>query len=303
MDSKNTIKIFKRWLARVALKGCYFVINFLPLGSLYAFANIIAWLGFRIAGKQRRIAMEGLSIAFGQEKTEAERIKIANQCFVYMARSGIELIYMMDRPSLVKKRVLIEGSENLRKAFSKGNGVIAVSGHFGNFPLMLIRLSQEGIKTNAIIRYMRDQKIEEFFEKRRLKMGIHTIHSTPRNVCVNESITALRNNELLFIPLDQNFGTGGIFVDFFGKKAATATGPTVFALRTKAAILPLFIIRQKDDTHRIVIDSEISLEENKDYDKIIYDTTAKITATIERYTRLYPAEWGWIHRRWKTKEN
>jgi len=52
-------------------------------------------------------------------------------------------------------------------------------------------------------------------------------------------------------------------VDFFGRKAATATGPVILAMRTGAAILPCFIIRQPDDTHKIIFEPPFELEEGK----------------------------------------
>jgi len=132
-------------------------------------------------------------------------------------------------------------------------------------------------------------------------VGIKTIYSQPRKACVENSIRTLRNNELLFIPIDQNFGTGGVFVDFFGKKAATATGPVVLALRTKAAVIPCFIVRQKDDTHKIIFEESLNLEEGRTFQETIIINIQKLTDIIESYIRKYPAEWGWIHRRWKSR--
>ena len=118
---------------------------------------------------------------------------------------------------------------------------------------------------------------------------------------MNNSIHALRNNELIFIPIDQNFGTGGVFVNFFGQKAATATGPVILAQRTKAALIPCFILRQPLDQHRITFEKELELEEGKDPEDVILVNIQKLTNIIEAYIRKYPAEWGWIHRRWKSK--
>jgi KDO2-lipid IV(A) lauroyltransferase len=102
---------------------------------------------------------------------------------------------------------------------------------------------------------------------------------------------------------EKNFGTGGVFVDFFGRKAATATGPVVLAQRTKAALLPCFIIRQKDDTHRIIFEKPLDLVEGKDAEETITINIQRLTNIIETYIRKYPAEWSWIHRRWKSKPN
>ena len=123
-----------------------------------------------------------------------------------------------------------------------------------------------------------------------------------RVTCVNTTIEALRNNELVFITLDQHFGTAGVFVDFFGKKAATATGPVVLAQRTKAALVPCFIIRQKDDTHIIRFEPAMRLELAESEEETVRLNVQKITSVIESYIRRFPAEWGWMHRRWKTQD-
>ena len=87
------------------------------------------------------------------------------------------------------------------------------------------------------------KKLEDHLYHKRLAAGLKTIYAIPRKACVNESIKVLRDNEMLFVPLDQNAGSGGsVFVDFFGQKAATATGPIIFSRRTGAPIIPMFIM-------------------------------------------------------------
>jgi KDO2-lipid IV(A) lauroyltransferase len=197
--------------------------------------------------------------------------------------------------------VRIVGRENLERALSAGRGAILVSAHFGNFPLMLARLSLEGYKVGGIMRPMRDTKVERLFLKKRSRLNIKTIYSQPRKACVDATIRSLAGNEIVFIPIDQNFGTGGVFVDFFGRKAATATGPVVLAQRTKAALIPCFIIRQPDDSHKIVFEPPLTLEEASNSKDTVILNIQRLTNIIEDYIRRYPAEWGWIHRRWKSK--
>lgn len=301
MTSKEASKRFNRMLARQALFSCSLIVRFLPRRFLCGFADFIAVLGYYIAVKQRIIARESLSIAFADSLERKEITRIAQDCFRNIAKSGVEMLYAMDNPELSKELVSIEGQEYLDKAISKGKGVIAVSAHFGNFPLALTRLKQEGYGVNVILRRMRDDKVEDFLESRRLKVGINFIHSVPRNICVEDSVKALRHNEILFIQLDQNFGTAGVFVNFFGRQAATATGPVVFALRTGAAIVPLFIVRQADGRHKLIIEPQIEIEKKDTPDQTLRHSIQKITLIIESYIRKYPQEWGWIHRRWKSK--
>jgi KDO2-lipid IV(A) lauroyltransferase len=303
MDSKKIRKSIGRFFGWLGLTFSSLIINLMPAAWLYDFAQGIAKIGYRIAKKQRKIAVESLGIAFGNEKSRQEIEKIAQDCFTFMAKAGLEIMFLMDRPSLLKKQVGVVGKENLDNALAKGKGVILVSAHFGNFPLMLARLSLEGYKVGGIIRHMRDSRAEKMFMTKRTKMGIKTIYSQPRKACVEETIRSLRNNELVFIPIDQNFGSGGVFVDFFGRKAATATGPVVLAKRTKAVILPCFIVRQKDDTQKIIFEPPLNLEEGRTDEETVGINIQRLTDMIESYIRKYPADWGWIHRRWKSRPN
>lgn len=294
---KNTGRFFG-WLGLVACSG---IIRFLPARFLYGFARLLSFVGYRVASKQRRIALESLTVAFKEEKSPAEREQIARECFSFMAKAAIELLFLMERPDMLRGRVKITNRHILERALTRGRGVILVSAHFGNFPLMLARLALEGYKTAGIMRPMRDGRVEAFFGRKRKSLNIKTIYSQPRNACVYATIDALRNNEMVFIPLDQNFGTGGVSVEFFGRRAATATGPVVLAQRTGARLLPCFIIRRPGDYHEIVFEEPITIRQAADPRDTLRMNIQFLTGVIERYIRRYPAEWGWIHRRWKSE--
>ena len=301
MDYKKIRKSTARFLAWIALIACSLIIKIIPARCLYGFSRHIAYLGYMLVGKQRKIALDSLSIAFGKEKSPQEIEQIAKDSFSYMAQSAAETLSLLKRPQFAKENVDIEGRQHLENALSKGKGAILVSAHFGNFPILMAHLSITGYKILVIMRSMRDARTEKFFIKGREKLGLKIIYSQPRNVCVMESIRALRNNELVFILLDQNFGTGGVFVDFFGRKAATAAGPVVLARRSGAALLPCFIIRQEGGRHKIIFEPELKQVETGSAQETIILNVQRLTDIIESYIRKYPAEWGWIHRRWKSK--
>ena len=104
------------------------------------------------------------------------------------------------------------------------------------------------------------------------------------------------------VLMDQNTGSkSGVFVDFFGRKAGTPTGPIIFAMRTGSPIMPIFTIRDGYDTHRIVVEPHFYIEEKENDPATIAFNVQKITNTIERYIRQYPEEWGWMHKRFKSK--
>ncbi len=231
--------------------------------------------------------------------------KICKDCFYKAGRGAIEIGAFTVRPYLIKETFSFEGNsrENLDAAFKEGQGVIGISAHFGNFPLMLLYLAQMGYPTNAIIRPSRDEIIEKDFQASRSRLGLKTVHSYPREACVAQSLKALRDKELLVVLLDQNTGSkSGVYVDFFGQKAGTATGPIIFAMRTGAPLLPIFTLRQGDsDRHKLVIEKHFYLEQKATDEETIQYNVQKLTNIIEGYIRKYPAEWGWMHRRWKSR--
>ncbi len=302
MNVERYAKIFKRTMARYGLFACAWVLDRLPFSTINFFAGCLIAIGFQFTVRQRRIARESLMIAFGAQKSPKEIDEIIQRCFEHFGRGMIEMLYSLSHPQHVDQKVVWEGKEYLDQALGKGRGVIAVTAHFGNFPLMMLCCARKGYKTAAIIRPTRDEVVEQYLLRRRSESGVHTVYAVPRRECVINSLKVLADGQVLFIPLDQNFGSGGgVFVDFFGQKAATATGPVILARRSKAPIVPMFIIRQLDGTHRIIVEPPFILEERHQEEETVADNIGRLTHLIEQYIRRYPHEWGWMHRRWKSR--
>lgn len=301
--AKNKSGKFLRHLAGIiALRFFILITNILPLEAIYKISHLLAKLAYVFAKKHRRIAKEGLEFAFGSCLDSTAIKGITLSCFEEIVKGALELLVLPERSKVFKQWVSISGAGHLQQALARGKGAICVTAHFGNFPLLLVRLQDAGFPTAVILRPMRDEKIDRYFLERRRKHGMGSIYSKPAKACVDKSLAFLKKNGVLFIQLDQNFGSGrGVFVNFFGRQAATATGPVVLALRSKAAIIPTFIIRGEDNTQEIIIEPEFKIEKQKDYKQTVEYNIARLTEIIEGYIRRYPAQWSWIHRRWKSR--
>jgi len=305
MGFQKLLKEFKRAAARYSLFIFSAIIGFLPFWMVKGLMHVLTGIAFFFVVRLKRIARETLRIAFEGKKSESEISFIIKRCFKNFGRGLVELVYYIHNPDKVKKRFTFEGKEYLEEALQRGKGVIAVTAHFGNFALMQLAFAQFGYPIKVIIRKARDRKIAEYSFRKMTDLKVYPIHSLPARRCVQESLSALKNNEIVFVLLDQNFGSGtGVFVDFFGRKAATGTGPIVFAERSGAPILPLFCVREgNSDNHKVIIEPpfDITLRDNRD--EMMLENVSKITQIIEKYIRRYPHEWGWMHRRWKTQQS
>ncbi len=298
--NKKTKRAFTRW----AYYGFSWLFKVLPYSVIQGMTGVLLPTGYMVLKGMRKSAKDTLRMALGQEKSAAELEEICRECFYNAGRGAIELGTYNTRPHMIAERFRFDGDSrrHLDAALKEGKGVLGVSAHFGNFPLMLLYLSQLGYPTNAIIRPSRDPKIEEHFQESRTRLGLKTILSYPRETCVSQSIKCLRDQELLVVLLDQNTGSkSGIYVDFFGQKAGTATGPIIFALRTGAPLLPMFTIRENATHHKLVIEPHFYLEKKATDEETLQYNVQRITNIIEGYIRRYPSEWGWMHRRWKSK--
>jgi len=302
---KDAKKRFERTLVRWLYYFFTWLFKLLPYRAIKAITAFLLPIVYFLLGDMRRSAMNTLGMAFGQEKSQDELTKICRDCFHHGGRNVVEVAALMAKPAYIKKSFVFEGNSqsHLDAALKEGRGVIGISAHFGNFPLMLLYLAQMGYPTNAIIRPSRDEIIEKDFQASRTRLGLKTVHSYPREACVAQSLKALRDQELLVVLLDQNTGSkSGVYVDFFGQKAGTATGPIIFAMRTGAPLLPIFTFRQGDsDKHSLVIEKHFYLEEKATDEETIQYNVQKLTTIIEGYIRRYPPEWGWMHRRWKSR--
>jgi KDO2-lipid IV(A) lauroyltransferase len=78
-----------------------------------------------------------------------------------------------------------------------------------------------------------------------------------------------------------------------GQTVSVAPGPAILAKRTDAAILPLFIIRQPDNSHKIIIEPPVERVEDTSQDRSVVLLTMKLARIIESYIAQYPAQWYW----------
>ena len=297
--SKQKKKVFRSKFSWYAIKLFSCLCGVIPLDWNYFLGKVLGSIAYLVVGRHRRVAFEGLGVAFPQSSLR-ERKKITKDFFIFMAQASFELFYFLKNLDELKN-ISIQGREHLDKALNKGRGIIILTGHLGNFPLMSLKLAKEGYTVHFVARPMRDEKASDYIDRLRTDAGVKTIFSYPRRECVQAIIEALRNNELVIIQMDQNFGTGGVWVKFFGKLAATPVGPITLALRTKAAIVPAYIFRESKGKHCVKVFPEEELILTEDKDETVLLNAIKFSRIIESWIKEVTYQWGWIHRRWKSR--
>ena len=275
------------------------IVLLLPRKFALNLGVLLARLLFLLSRREKAKALGNLSIAFGFEKSPREILRICRLCFENLGKSLMEVLQFPRLNSEnLGRLVSFEGKQNIDEALKKGKGVIVLTAHFGNWELLGASLALLGYDVGFIVRPVRSPRLEALVNRNRESMGIECI---PRGTSIKKALWCLRRNGVLGILSDIDTKVDGVFVDFFGRPAFTPRGPVSIALRTGAALVPVFIIRQEDDTHRIVAEKALELKVTGDQEEDIRLNTARFTKIIESCIRKYPEQWIWVHERWKTR--
>jgi KDO2-lipid IV(A) lauroyltransferase len=283
-------------LAWLLIRG----ISILPRPVARAAGIGLGQLVYLLHGKLRRVGMRNLQLAF-PEKSAHERRRILRGEFTSLGRQLAEVcLFPSYTRENVTKIVVYDGFENFERAEARGKGVIYLTAHLGGWELSAFSHSIQGHPLHVVMRGMDNPFLDRFITHLRT---MHGNRAVDKDNFVRGLLSAMKAGETVGILMDTNMTPPqGVFVDFFGIPACTASGLARIALRTDAAVVPGFTIwDRKLRKYRLRFDPALALIRTGDEEADIVANTALFTKVIEQYVRLYPDQWLWVHRRWKTR--
>jgi KDO2-lipid IV(A) lauroyltransferase len=276
------------------------IMGVLPRPLARAFAIGIAQLVYLLHFRLRQVGMRNLEMVF-PEKSLNERRRILLGVFTSLGRQLAELSqFPRYTAQNVDDVVVYDGLENYERAYARGKGVLFLTAHFGGWELSAFAHSLHGHWLHVVMRPMDNPYLDRLLQSYRTMHGNKVV---PKDDFVRGLLAAMRAGETVGILMDTNMTPPqGVFVDFFGIPACTASGLARMALRTDAAIVPGFTIWDEAlGKYRLRFDPPIELVRTGDLEADIVANTQKFNNVIEEYVRQYPEQWLWVHRRWKTR--
>jgi KDO2-lipid IV(A) lauroyltransferase len=274
-------------------------IGALPRPMACAAGILLAWTVYLLHGKLRRVGKKNLAMAF-PDKSPHERAKILRGVFTSLGRQIAEVcLFPKYTRENVSKTVVYEGFENFERALARRKGVLFLTAHLGAWELSAFAHSLYGYPLRVVMRPLDNPYLD------RLTREYRTMHG---NKAVDKDfarglISAMRKGETVGVLMDTNMiPSQGVFVDFFGIQACTASGIARVALKTDAAVVPGFTIWDPAiNKYRLRFDPAAKLIRTGNSEADVVANTALFTKIIEDYVRRYPDQWLWVHRRWKTR--
>ena len=247
-------------------------------------------------GVRRAVALDNLARAFPERPLEERRRILAahyRDLGMMLCEGARGRASTHAPPGEVVSEV--RGLEHLEAARQAGRGAIILTGHYGAFGLLgawLGRLTPLDVFNQKLNNPVVDRMLARDIEK----VGIRRITPGPG---LRRLITGLRENRWAFMLGDQDAGRHGVFVPFLGRLCSTHPMPAELSLRTGAPIVMAFITRRADERNEIDVLPPLTLEPPDAPDPVTA-LTALHTAVLERWVRMHPDMWFWLHRRWKT---
>ncbi len=293
-------KRIKNWIIYAAVRSGVLWMLCVQRATTMKFLQAVSTLGYYIVPAERKKTITNLTKVFGETKSPQQIEQMAKNVFHHLGRNMADAFAIPRfNTNNIDFYIKAEGMDIISKALENGTGVIALTGHIGNWELLGAYLAIKGFPINVVGAPIYDPRLDELVVKNRECSGMKYI---ARGSATRDIIRALRGNEVVGILIDQDTKrVDGIFADFLGHPAYTPIGPVVLAMKTKAVIVPMAIHTKKDGKHYIKVKQQLPLRFSGDVEKDRVYNTQLCNDALSDFILENPTQWVWMHERWKTK--
>jgi len=292
----------RRFIDPAAL--CFFeilvcILRMMPLAVVRIVGSGLGRALYYIGPARRKVAMANLDTVYGDRLSVGEKRAIARRAAAHFVRCATVLINSYHLKVNKLERIIdARAVGKLEDLVADGHGVIIVSGHLSNFPLVVAYLARRGIPMAVFMRRGGFHPTEQMMEKMQAAIGVRTISRTRAGL---ESRRWLDNGGVLWLTIDQN-ARHGVLVPFFGKPATTFPLAVRLARSVGAPILPVFVHENNERKYVIEIEEPVRLPRGKPTETELVADLRRLTGLLEEHVLRSPEQWLWAHRRWRTAD-
>ena len=284
------IKILKYLIEAIFIYLFFIIIKLIGLKvSRFVFSNLFQKLGPKI--KSEKIVDNNLKI-FSNKISEDKKNDIKKNMWKNYAMTFVEYMFL-NKFRKEDKHINIEGKEILNKIASNNEPVVFVSGHFANFELMSMEITKSRVKLATIYRPLNNIFLNPYMEFLRKKYICKNQIKKGR-LGVKQSVQYLKDGVSIALMIDQRVGENER-VSFFNKEAHTTSLPAQLAFKYNLNIVPIFLMRVKNENFLMKIYEPI---DTKKFKKKI-ELTKELNGVLEKMIIKNPNDWIWTHNRWK----
>lgn len=288
------------WSHRVEYAATRLIVaalRLLPWQWASAVGGAIGRLGYRPLGIRRGVTERQIAAAF-PERPRDEVARLARLSYDSLGRTSIETAILpgTSAADVLARVEWVEGWALVEAALARGQGLIIVTGHLGNWEFGAAYFAARGVPLDIVVRGMANPLFDAYLTRTRRDAGVEVVHDrdavrrTPRSLRENRAVALVADHDAL--------GLASTFVPFFGRPAKTPRGPAVFALRLGTPMVFVAILRQPSGRYGVRI-LPVTVEPTGDREADVDAIVVRYTDILEALVREHPAQYFWQHRRWR----
>ena len=298
-DAPPPAPSFRHRLEYGAVMAVRALVRVLPDALARAFGSAVGLFVLLIDGRHRRVAQTQLRAAFPR-KSQAECRAITRAAFMHFGRLLASVLrFSALPPQQMRSLVEYEGADRVRAVEAAGRGVIFFTGHFGFWEVQALAHALMFPPTSLLARPLDNPLLHDLLERIRTSTGNRVIY---KQGAVRQVLAALKQNEAIAVLIDQHTHSGdAVMIDFFNRRAAATSTVATLALRTGAALVPVFALPLANGRYRMIYEPPVDLPASDSEDPV-RELTQRCTDVLEMYVRRHPHLWLWMHRRWRAEE-
>lgn len=279
-----------------------FLIKIMPKCAEDGFIKALAWLYMRLDKRHFNVVMTNLNLAFGNTKTDDEKLEIARRVYINFARFlGVNFIKNQNTTKQdVLKRVEFKNEEFLEQAMASNRGVIVATAHLGEWELFSLAMAAKYGAVSIIGRKLDSKSMDRVLSKNREQFDIEVIE---KSGAARGILKALKSRRIVGILVDQNTAKSeGVEVEFFSRRALHTPAASIMALKSGALIVPAYIRLLENGKNEICFDEPIDVNELSDKlgkDAAVLSATQAQASSCECAIKRAVDQYFWFHKRFK----
>jgi len=277
----------------ISYHAIFLTVRCLPVSLCHWLGKVFVLVVYVFSKKDRAGLAVNISTAMGKPVDDPVVRSTVRQVFINYGRYMVDFFLLPQLPPQKVKKFFadIKGEEILQSALAKGNGVILLSAHVGNweiggsmlqllnYPLAVVVMGHNTAITNVLVNRLRNDK------------GIQVIEADQSPFSVIRVLRYLNDNGIVAMSGDRDYFGTGREVNFLGKSLKLPVGPVILAMKSGAALIPAFVLKQPDGKYFGVLENAIPLVLEGERDEIIAKNLEMTARIFEKYIRSYPDQW------------
>jgi len=276
-------------------RGGLELIRLMPYRMAIGLGRFLGRLAWRLDAFHRKASQIQMRHALG----DAYRPELVREVFMFhgdILVDAVKYAYLSEEE--IRRRIDIEGQEHLDRALATGRGLMLITGHIGNWEMLAHLHRVLGIRFCVMADVREDPRIEGLVNGLRVRSGATILPPTGK---ARMLIRELKKGRTIGMVVDKRGKPkGGLSCTVFGMPAVTNPAPAFIAIRGKALVLPVYVVKRNESYHICfsrAVDTA-GFGEGKEGIQALSDFMQSWVASV---VSQYPDQWFWLYSRWLTR--